>query len=129
MGSSTINKKWNIWQMQDINGNKQLAIRLNGESKEVEFTFTALDGGRQTVVFGPLPSLFNDQWHRLLLNVGTQSVTLFVDCVEIGSQSIPFRQKVSLDGFTLIGKLKDNPVMAIPVSFNGNCIVSSAIFI
>lgn len=115
MSESTINKKWNIWQMQDVNGNEQLAVRLNGESKSLEFTFTAQDTGRQTLVFSPLAFLFNDQWHKVLLDVSMRSVTLSVDCVAIGSQSIPPRQKVSLDGFTLIGKLKDNPVMAIPV--------------
>lgn len=101
--------------MQDVNGNEQLAVRLNGESKSLEFTFTAQDNGRQTLVFSPLAFLFNDQWHKVLLDVSMRSVTLSVDCVAIGSQSIPPRQKVSLDGFTLIGKLKDNPVMAIPV--------------
>ncbi|XP_070772626.1 collagen alpha-1(XIX) chain [Enoplosus armatus] len=114
MSGSTINKKWNIWQMQDVNGDEQLAVRLNGESEALEFTFTALDAGMQTVVFSPLAFLFNDQWHKVLLDVSRRSVTLFVDCVMAGSQSIPPRQKVSLDGFTLIGKLKDNPVMAVP---------------
>lgn len=115
MSGSTINKNWNIWQMQDVNGNEQLAIRLNGESKSLEFTFTALDTGRQTVVFAPLDFLFNDQWHKVLLDVSRRSVTLLVDCVPIGSEKIPPRQTVSLDGFTLIGKPKDNPLMAIPV--------------
>lgn len=101
--------------MQDVTGNEQLAVRFNGESKSVDFSFAALDAGRQTVDFGPLPFLFNAQWHRVLLDVSRRSVTLVVDCVMIGSQDIPPRDKVSLDGFTLIGKLKDNPVMAVPV--------------
>lgn len=115
MSGSTINKNWNIWQMQDVNGNEQLSVRLNGETESVEFTFMSLEARRQTVVFSPLAFLFNEQWHRVLLEVSRSSVTLFVDCVVMGSQNIPPRQKVSLDGFTLIGKLKDNPVMAIPV--------------
>lgn len=104
--------------MQDMNGNEQLAVRLNGESKSLEFTFTVLGSGRQTAVFSPQASLFDDQWHRVLLDVRRHSVTLLVDCVIVGSQSTPPRQSVSLDGFTLIGKLKDNPVMAIPVGQN-----------
>ena len=115
MGAGTVNKNWNIWQMQDTTGKEQLAVRLNGESGSLEFTFTAADAGARTVVFGPLPSLFNDRWHRVLLDVGRRSVALFVDCVGVGAQSIPLRERVSLDGFTLIGKLKDNPVTAIPV--------------
>ncbi|XP_078032280.1 collagen alpha-1(XIX) chain [Epinephelus lanceolatus] len=114
MSDSTISKKWNIWQMQDVNGNEQLAVRFNGESKSVEFSFTGLDSGRQAIAFSSLAFLFNDQWHKVLLHVSRRSVALFVDCVMIGSQNIPPRQKVSLDGFTLIGKLKDNPVMAVP---------------
>ncbi|XP_042288886.1 collagen alpha-1(IX) chain-like isoform X1 [Thunnus maccoyii] len=115
MSGSTITKHWNIWQMQDVNGDEQLSVRLNGESESLEFTFTAADTGRQTVVFSSLPFLFNEQWHRVLLDVNRLSVTLFVDCVMIGSQNISPRQKISLDGFTLIGKLKDNPVIAVPV--------------
>nr|XP_043901570.1 collagen alpha-1(IX) chain-like [Solea senegalensis] len=125
MSASTINKNWNIWQLQGVNGNEQLAIRLNGESKSLEFTFTAVDSVRQTVVFGPLTLLFNDQWHRVLLDVSRHSVTLFVDCAMVGSQSIPPRVKVSLDGFTLIGKLKDNPVMATLVCLQGYSIKNS----
>lgn len=115
MSGSTILKNWNIWQMQDVNGAEQLAVRLNGESKSLEFTYTAQDTGRQTVVFSPVPSLFNEQWHRVLLEVSLRSVTLSVDCTVVGSQSTAARQTVSLDGFTLIGKLKDNSVMAVPV--------------
>ncbi|XP_069000215.1 collagen alpha-1(IX) chain-like [Embiotoca jacksoni] len=33
MSGSTIYKNWNIWQMQDVNGAEQLAVRLNGESQ------------------------------------------------------------------------------------------------
>ncbi|XP_078145042.1 collagen alpha-1(IX) chain [Centroberyx gerrardi] len=114
MSGSTINKNWNIWQMQDVNGDEQLAIRLNGESRSLEFSFTALDEGRQTLVFTSLTFLFNSQWHKVLLVVSKHTVTLFVDCIMIDSQNIAPREKVSLDGFTLIGKLKENPVMAVP---------------
>lgn len=98
-----------------MTGNEQLAIRLNGESKSLEFTFTALDTGRQTAVFSPLVFLFNEQWHKVLLDVSERAVTLFVVCAMVGSESVPPRRKVSLDGFTLIGKPKDNPMMAVQV--------------
>lgn len=115
MSGSSISKNWNIWQIQDASGNEQLAVRLNGESSSLEFTVTALDTGRHTVVFGPLQFLFNEQWHRVLLAVSRRSVTLFMDCVSISSDDLAPRLKTSLDGFTLIGKPKDNPVMAILV--------------
>ncbi|KAM3863057.1 collagen alpha-1(IX) chain-like [Diretmus argenteus] len=112
MSGSTINKNWNIWQMQDVNGEEQLAVGLNGESGSVEFSFTAPGQGKQTVAFTSL-FLFDAQWHKVLLDVRRRSVTLFVDCVKIDSQDTPPRGNVSLDGFTLIGKLKDNPVVAV----------------
>lgn len=102
--------------MQDFNGDEQLAVMLNGESHSLEFSFTTLNQGRQKVVFYFLPFLFNSQWHKIVLNVKKRSVTLFVDCVVVDSQKTPPRGKVSLDGFTLIGKLKDKPLMAVPVS-------------
>lgn len=101
--------------MQDVTGNEQLAVRLNGESRTMEFSFTVLDGSRHSTVFGPLDFLFNELWHRVLLDVGRSSVTLVVDCITVASERISPRQKVSLDGFTLIGKPTDNPMMAVPV--------------
>lgn len=107
MSGSTINKNWNIWQLQTADGDEQLAGRLNGETKSVEFTFTALHAGNHTVIFRQIDSLFNDLWHKILLEVSRNSVTLFVDCHRVHSEETPARQKVSLDGFTSIGKLKD----------------------
>ncbi|TWW78766.1 Collagen alpha-1(IX) chain [Takifugu flavidus] len=100
MSGSTINKNWNIWQLQTADGDEQLAVRLNGETKSVEFTFTALHAGNQTVIFSQIDSLFNDLWHNILLEVSRNSVTLFVDCHRVRSEETPARQKVSLDGFT-----------------------------
>jgi collagen type IX alpha len=116
MNGSTVTKNWNIWQMHDLNGEEQLAVRLNGESLSLEFTFTTLNKTRETAVFPFLPSLFNSQWHNILLKVSKRSVTLFVDCIMVDSQNTPQRGIVNLDGYTLIGKLKDNPVLAVPVS-------------
>lgn len=116
MSGGAADKNWNIWQMQDASGSEQLAVGLNGESKSLEFSFAAAgDAGRQTAAFGPLAPLFDEQWHRVLLDVRRRSVSLSVDCVPIGAQNTPARRKASLDGFTLIGKLKDKPVTAIPV--------------
>uniref|UniRef100_A0A4W5KDK4 Thrombospondin-like N-terminal domain-containing protein n=1 Tax=Hucho hucho TaxID=62062 RepID=A0A4W5KDK4_9TELE len=114
MNGSTVTKNWNFWLMQDLNGEEQLAVRLNGESLSLEFTFTTLNKTRETAVFPFLPFLFNSQWHSILLKVNKHSVTLFVDCIMVDSQNTPQRGIVNLDGYTLIGKLKDNPVLAVP---------------
>ncbi|KAK2824183.1 hypothetical protein Q5P01_021358 [Channa striata] len=114
MSDGTFNKNWNIWQMQDVNGDEQLAVRLDGRSQSLEFSFPSLGAGSQAAVFGRLAPLFNDQWHKILLQVRRRSVTLYVDCVMVGSQNVPPRHRVSLDGFTLIGKLKNNSLIALP---------------
>ncbi|XP_062320464.1 collagen alpha-1(IX) chain-like [Osmerus eperlanus] len=114
MDGSTVQKKWNIWQMQDLNGDEQLSVGLNGLAQSLEFTFIALDKQKQSVVFSFLPLLFNSRWHEIVLSVSRRLVTLFVDCVKIESQNIRTREKVNLDGYTLLGKLKDNPGIAVP---------------
>ncbi|XP_019902098.2 collagen alpha-1(IX) chain [Esox lucius] len=113
MNGSTITDNWNIWQMQDLNGEEQLAVRLNGESRSLEFTFATLNKMHQTAIFPVLPFLFNSQWHKIQLNVRRRSVTLFVDCILIDSQNTPPRSTVNLDGYTFIGKMKDNPASAV----------------
>lgn len=115
MSGTTINKNWNIWQIQSGNGEEQLAVRLNGETKSLKFVFTVLNTGKQTVIFSQINSLFNDLWHNILLEVSRHSVTLFVDCHMINSEKTPAWQKVSLDGFTLSGMPKDNQLTAILV--------------
>lgn len=116
MSGSTVSKTWNIWQVQDANGREQMAIGLNGESRSLDFSFVTRGRERKTVVFSSASFLFDSRWHEVLLRVGKRSVSLFLDCVLIGAQDTPAREKVSLDGFTLIGKLKENPVLAVPVS-------------
>ncbi|KAL6466454.1 hypothetical protein MHYP_G00242580 [Metynnis hypsauchen] len=114
MEGSTMSKNWNIWQMQDQNGNEQLAVRLNGQAFSLEFSYITAENGAMTALFPYLPFLFNSQWHKILLVVRKGTVTLVLDCVLVDSQQLPPRGAVSLDGFTHIGKLKDNPAVSVP---------------
>ncbi|KAL2083210.1 hypothetical protein ACEWY4_020983 [Coilia grayii] len=100
--------------MLDLNGNQQLAVGLNGELMSLEFVYTAIGNRRQTVEFPNLPLLFNSQWHKLFLVVKKGSVTLMVDCIIVDTKDMPLRNTVNLDGFTHIGKLKDQPAIAVP---------------
>ncbi|KAM9847515.1 collagen alpha-1(XIX) chain [Aulostomus maculatus] len=114
MRGGTVRASWNVWQMQDAKGGEQLAVGLDGGAETLELTLPAPDAGSQTAVFGPLPSLFNDRWHRVLLEVRRRSVTLVVDCVPVGARDVSPRRRVSPDGFTLIGKRRDHPGTAAP---------------
>lgn len=116
MTGNTPTKSWNLWQMQDLNRNEQLAVRLNGEALSVEFSYRTQENRVMTALFPYQTQLFNSQWHKILLVVKKGSVSLKTDCTAADSQQLAPRGRVNLDGFTHIGKLKDNPAVAVPVS-------------
>lgn len=115
MTGNTPTKNWNLWQMQDLNRNEQLAVRLNGEALSVEFSYKTQENTIMTALFPHQTQLFNSQWHKIFLVVKKSSVSLKTDCTTDSQQLAP-RGRVHLDGFTHIGKLKDNPAIAVPVS-------------
>uniref|UniRef100_A0A671SBV6 Collagen, type IX, alpha 1b n=1 Tax=Sinocyclocheilus anshuiensis TaxID=1608454 RepID=A0A671SBV6_9TELE len=114
MSGSTLNKSWNLWQMQDLNGNEQLAVRLNGEALSVEFSYRTQENKLKTALFPYQTLLFNSQWHKILLLVKKGSVSLITDCTVTDSQQLAPRGQVNLDGFTHIGKIKNNSAIAVP---------------
>ncbi|TRY82523.1 hypothetical protein DNTS_005837 [Danionella cerebrum] len=114
MSGKTAKQIWNLWQMQDMSGKEQLAVRLNGEAMSVEFTYRTLENRAMTALFPYQAHLFNSQWQKITLMVRKGSVSLRTNCVETDSQQLPPRGPVNLDGFTHIGKLKDNSAVAVP---------------
>lgn len=116
MTGSTLQKYWTIWQIQDSSGQEQVGVNLNGQMKSVEFSYKAADGSLQTASFLHLPFLFDSQWHKLMISVEANSVTLFIDCIKIESLNIKPKSKISIDGFAVLGKLKNNPQISVPVS-------------
>lgn len=106
--------------MQDLNGNEQLAVRLNGEALSVEFSYRTQENRLMTALFPYQTLLFNSQWHKILLLVKKGSVSLITDCTATDSQQLAPRGQVNLDGFTHIGKLKDNSAIAVPVGIKLN---------
>lgn len=118
MSGNTQSKIWNLWQMQDLNGNEQLAVRLNGEALSVEFSYRTQENRQMTALFPYQTLLFNSQWHKIVLLVKKASVSLITDCTATDSQQLAPRGQVNLDGFTHIGKLKDNSAIAVPVNFS-----------
>ncbi|XP_066506216.1 collagen alpha-1(IX) chain-like [Hoplias malabaricus] len=114
MHGDTLNRIWNIWQMQDLNGNEQLAVSLNGQALSVEFSYITAENGVATALFPHLPFLFNSRWHKMLLVVKRSTVSLIVDCVLVGTQQLSARGRVSLDGYTYMAKLKDNTAVSVP---------------
>lgn len=116
MTGSTLRKNWNIWQIQDSSGKEQVGIKINGQTQSVAFSYKGLDGSLQTAAFSNLPSLFDSQWHKIMIGVERSSATLFVDCIRIESLPIKPRGPIDTDGFAVLGKLADNPQVSVPVS-------------
>ncbi|KAI4565556.1 hypothetical protein MJT46_008931 [Ovis ammon polii x Ovis aries] len=114
MTGSTLEKHWSIWQIQDSSGKEQVGVKINGQTKSVSFSYKGLDGSLQTAAFSNLPSLFDSQWHKIMIGVERRSATLFVDCNMIESLPIKPRGQIDVDGFAVLGKLVDNPQVSVP---------------
>uniref|UniRef100_A0A8C1QN65 Thrombospondin-like N-terminal domain-containing protein n=1 Tax=Cyprinus carpio TaxID=7962 RepID=A0A8C1QN65_CYPCA len=121
MNGSTLNKSWNLWQIQDLTANEQLAVRLNGEALSVEFSYRTQENKLKTAIFPYQTLLFNSQWHKILLLVKKGSVSLITDCIATDSQQLETRGQVNLDRFTHIGKLKQNSAIAVSFELKGTC--------
>uniref|UniRef100_A0A4W3IJ07 Thrombospondin-like N-terminal domain-containing protein n=2 Tax=Callorhinchus milii TaxID=7868 RepID=A0A4W3IJ07_CALMI len=114
MNGSTKDKNWNIWQIKDPLGNDQVGVRMNGGSRSVEFFAVGVDGALQTITFSPVSTLYDSQWHKVLISVQADTVTLFIDCERLETQRINPRGIINTKGDTFLGKLSDNPTVSVP---------------
>uniref|UniRef100_A0A3B3RAA6 Thrombospondin-like N-terminal domain-containing protein n=1 Tax=Paramormyrops kingsleyae TaxID=1676925 RepID=A0A3B3RAA6_9TELE len=104
MVKNTVNKVWNIWQVVDEDGRKQAGLRLNGDEQSLEFFLMGMDGQLQTVTFPGLSVLFNSKWHKVMVGVERDQVTLYVDCQPVNSKPIKGKDVIDTEGDTLIGR-------------------------
>lgn len=117
MSGNTLQKYWSVWQVMDASGQEQVGLKLNGEAKSLEYSYKGMDGSLQTATFLDLPYLFDSQWHKVMVGIEKNTVSLYIDCTMIQSLTIKPRGKINVDGFTMLGKLQNNPQVSIPVSF------------
>lgn len=117
MSGNTLQKYWSIWQVLDSSEKEQVGLKLNGQTKSLEYSYKGTDGSLQTATFLDLPYLFDSQWHKVMVGIERSSVTLYVDCTMIQTLTIKPRGKITVDGHTTLGKLKNNPQISVPVSF------------
>ncbi|XP_016116842.1 collagen alpha-1(IX) chain-like [Sinocyclocheilus grahami] len=109
MIKNTVNKVWNIWQVVEEDGLKQAGMRLNGDQQALEFFLTTMEGDVQTVTFPGLYDLFNTKWHKVMVGVEKELVTLYVDCHPVDQKPIKRKGYVNTEGDTLIGRLDSDP--------------------
>ncbi|XP_048450746.1 collagen alpha-1(IX) chain, partial [Rhincodon typus] len=113
MVKNTLNKVWNLWQIVDENGYKQVGLRLNGNTQSLEFYLVGLDSNLQTVVFRGVSQVFDTDWHKILVGVERDTVSLFVDCHRVASHPIKPKGDVNVEGNTLIGRLDANHKVSV----------------
>ncbi|XP_068424075.1 collagen alpha-1(XXI) chain [Clinocottus analis] len=98
---------WDVWRIQTNDGKPQMAVTLKGVERTVTFTTTSeAPSGTQTVVFSQYTArkLFDEKWHQLRLLVTEEDVTLYVDDLEIETQSLEPPVGIFINGKTQVGK-------------------------
>ncbi|XP_032397057.1 collagen alpha-1(XXI) chain isoform X3 [Etheostoma spectabile] len=104
---SVANEEWDVWRIQTRDGKPQMAVTLNGVKRNVMFTTTSESAsGIQTVTFSQHTAgkLFDEKWHQLRLLVTEEDVTLYVDDLEIETQSLEPPVGIFINGKTQVGK-------------------------
>lgn len=115
MIKNTVNKVWNVWQIVDEDGYKQAGLRLNGDQQALEYFLMGADGNLQTVTFPGLSVLFNTKWHKVMIGVERDQVTLYVDCQPVDQKPIKSKGLINTVGDTLIGRLDSDPEASVVV--------------
>lgn len=116
MIKNTVNKVWNVWQIVDEDGRKQAGLRLNGDQQALEYFLMGADGNLQTVTFPGLSVLFNTKWHKVMIGVERDQVTLSVDCQPVDQKPIKGKGPINTEGDTLIGRLDTDADASVVVS-------------
>ncbi|MCJ8730920.1 hypothetical protein PDJAM_G00189690 [Pangasius djambal] len=104
---SVLTEDWDLWRIQTMDGEPQMAVTLNGLKRTVTFTTTSTaQSGTQTVVFtkSPAKKLFDEKWHQLRLLVTEEDVTLYVDDLEIENLPLEPPAGIFINGKTQVGK-------------------------
>ena len=52
--------------------------------------------------------LFDGEWHKIHLSVTPESVTLFLDCEPLETQTVPLQGKIDTSGTIAMAKSADN---------------------
>ncbi|XP_068184285.1 collagen alpha-1(XXI) chain isoform X2 [Antennarius striatus] len=103
---SVVLEEWDMWRIQTRDGEPQMAVTLNGLDRTVKFTTTSkAPRETQTVSFSHQTTrLFDEKWHQLRLLVTEEDATLFVDDLEIETQSLEPPVGIFINGKTQVGK-------------------------
>lgn len=100
----TAKKSWDLWQVSDPKGRKQVGLRFQGDTRSLDFFSTSPHGSQMLRTFHGVEQLFDGDWHKLALSVKGSQVKLLIDCEEVRVESIDEPRPVIHRGYTSIVK-------------------------
>ncbi|XP_030630507.1 collagen alpha-1(XXI) chain [Chanos chanos] len=108
--------KFDLWRVLSQDGNKQVAVTLNGADKSVVFTSTSTHKKEQYVIFNDrgIKRLFDSDWHQLKFLVKPKRITCFLDDVHIEEQLLEQMSPIYINGRTQLAK-KVNMETTVPI--------------
>lgn len=97
-------KSWNLWQVSNPEGQDQVGLRFQGDTRSLDFFYTSPQGTQMLRTFHGVEKLFDGEWHKLALSVKGGQVKLLIDCVEVSVESIDEQRPIIRQGYTSIVK-------------------------
>ncbi|CAJ0941539.1 unnamed protein product [Ranitomeya imitator] len=110
----TTEEDWYLFQVSDMLGYPQLSLGVNGKDRNLEFRASGRDVDYVGCTFTGhgVYSLFDNQWHKIVLRVRERVVSIHIDCSFISSKPIEPRKPINNQGHAFIGldMVKGEPV-------------------
>ncbi|OCT92173.1 hypothetical protein XELAEV_18015228mg [Xenopus laevis] len=113
----TTDEDWYLFQVSDQLGYPQVSLSINGVDRSLEFRAKGRDKEYVSCTFAGqgVYSLFDNGWHKIVLNVQEKIVSVHIDCSFISSKPIEARRALASEGHTFIGLDAAN---GVPVHFD-----------
>lgn len=100
----TAKESWNLWQISDPEGQEQVGLRFQGDTRSLDFFFTSPHGSQMLRTFHGVEKVFDGEWHKVGLSVKGSQVKLLIDCEEVRVESIDEPRPIIHQGYTSIVK-------------------------
>jgi len=108
MNGGSLRDNWNLVRFESKSGEPEAGIRMNGQSRSLEYFYLDRAGRLQTVRFRGADSLFDENFHKVALSKRGDRISLFIDCVEVDSQSLRDVGQISRNGNIFMGVSDNN---------------------
>lgn len=100
----TAKRSWDLWQVSDLQGQEQVGLRFQADTRSLDFFYTSPRGSQMLRTFSGVEKLFDGDWHKLALSVKGSQVKLLIDCEEVSVEYVDEPRPVIHRGYTSIVK-------------------------